>query len=425
MKIHVEHRKISGRFSLNRAMGTLATSLEGTLFLKSLKDEASKQLSPFEISLGSLLDIGEQEILICPDRRALVTAELVSGDEHRYLQTVIIFEEDSAKDALLKALSEVTQLKAEATKGTVRDEIQVRKLEGVMEELSANGQKLAAPTFQSVLQKLFDLKIREIVRDVYGAYKEALVAAPLLKKSEVLRRYTEVTNKVLSDADLFIRKYKISCKKCEERYSTFPLIPLVYDSKEAAQVALDSSENQKCGICSEPLGVEESFSLRDIAWQSVQQGLWLEYLTYSVAEKKAVAAFAGRMVGLHELDVVAVLGEEIILFECKDTSLGHNDLFITAGKAQAIGASKVCMITTRDIHDNVKKTVEELSRPWEREFTLEQAEEETEIRSKITNFLENIEKNYIQHIFAQREPWGVSDRFFYRGWATSQREIEL
>jgi len=406
-------------------MGNLATQLEGALFLKWLKDEAAKQLSPFGIDLGGLLDIGEQEILIFPDRRALVAAELVTGGDHRYLQVIIIFEEDSAKDALLKALREVTQLKAEAAKGTVRDEIQVRKLEAVMEGLSPNGQKLALPTFQSVLPKLFDLKTREIVRDIYGAYKETLIAAPLLKKSEVLRRYAEATDTTLSDAELFHRRYKISCMRCEEHYSSFPLIPLVYDSEGAAQAALDSSENQKCGICHQTLGVEEAFSVRDIAWQGVQQGLWLEYLTYSVAKEKAVAAFAGKMVGLHELDVVAFLGEEIILFECKDTSLGHNDAFITAGKAQAIGASKVFTITTRNIHENVKKAVAELARPREREFTLEQAEEEAEIQSKITNFLQDIEKNYIRRIFAQRGPWGTPGRFLYENWAPLEIGVEL
>jgi len=82
-------------------------------------------------------------------------------------------------------------------------------------------------------------------------------------------------------------------------------------------------------------------------------------------------------------------------------------------------------MTTRDIHDNVKKAVEELARPWEREFTLEQAEEEAEIRSKITNFLEDIEKNYVGHIFAQREHWGASRRLIYESWRASQSKIEL
>lgn len=420
MKIHVEHRKISGKFSLTRAMSNLASLAEGALLLKSLKDEASRQLLPFGIESLDFLDIGEQEILVCPDGRAMVAVELVHRGEQRYLQIVVIFGENSAKDALLELLSQIPQLEGKAIRGSVRDAMQVRRMERLLSKLSPNGQKLADPTSQSILPKLFDLKTREIVHDIYETYQEALVPIFLLNKSEALARNPEVTNKVLDDVDLFTKKYGIGCQKCEEGY----MLPLVYESKEAAQAALDSSENPQCPLCHESLIIGEAISLRDVAWQG-EQGLWLEYLVYSIAKDKAVAAFAGRMAGLHELDVVAVLGEDIILFECKDTALGHNDPIVTAGKAQAIGASKVFTITTKHIHDNVKQAVKELTRPSSRGFQLEQAEETAEIRSKIISFFEDIERNYFRQISGQHEPRGLRRFLIHRPPPIWEEETEF
>jgi len=381
MKIHVEHRKISGKFSLNRTMNTVASSAGGKLLLKSLKDEASSQLSPFGIESLDFLDIGEQEILVCPDERALAAVELVHRGEQRYLQTVIIFEDNSHKDALLEFLGQIPQLEGEAVRGSVRDAIHVRRLEKILSKLSPNGQKLADPRFSTILPKLFDLKAREIVHEIYSTYSEAIVQFSILKKSEALARNPDVTNKVLGDLDLFAKKHGI-------------------------------------------LSVGEAFSVQNIARQGVEQGLWLEYLVYLVAKEKAIAAFAGRMAGLHELDVVAALGEEVILFECKDTALGHNDPIVTAGKAQAIGASRVFTITTKNIHENVKQAVKELERP-RRGFHLEQAEEAAEIQSKIASFLEDIEKNYVRQISTQREPTGFRRFLTQRPFAVWEEDFEL
>jgi len=420
MKIHVEHRKISGKFSLNRTMNTVASSAGGKLLLKSLKDEASSQLSPFGIESLDFLDIGEQEILVCPDERALAAVELVHRGEQRYLQTVIIFEDNSHKDALLEFLGQIPQLEGEAVRGSVRDAIHVRRLEKILSKLSPNGQKLADPRFSTILPKLFDLKAREIVHEIYSTYSEAIVQFSILKKSEALARNPDVTNKVLGDLDLFAKKHGIGCQRCEAGY----MLPLIYESKEAARAALESSEGSQCPICRASLSVGEAFSVQNIARQGVEQGLWLEYLVYLVAKEKAIAAFAGRMAGLHELDVVAALGEEVILFECKDTALGHNDPIVTAGKAQAIGASRVFTITTKNIHENVKQAVKELERP-RRGFHLEQAEEAAEIQSKIASFLEDIEKNYVRQISTQREPTGFRRFLTQRPFAVWEEDFEL
>ena len=406
MKIYVEHRKISGKFSLNRAINNVACSTGGTLLLKSLKDQVSRQLSPFGIDKLDFMDIGEQEILVCPDGKALASIYLLRRGDQRYLQTVIIFDKDNAKNGITKLINEIPQVE-KATTGSVRDALQVRRLEKILAKLSPNGQKLADSHFQSILPKLYDLKTREIVRDFFETYGDIIVPIFLLKKSESLTKNLGVFNRVLSDAELFTRKYAIACQNCEEY-----MIPLLYESIEAAQGVLNASVKSECPLCHKSLSVTDALSLQDIARQGIEQGLWLEHLVYSVAKEKAVAAFAGRIYGLHEVDVVAVLGEETILFECKDTSVGHNDPIITAGKAQAIRASRVFTITTKHIHENVKVAVEQLGRPSRRGFQIEQAEEATEIQKKVRSFLEDIEKNYIRQILAERES-SISERLRY------------
>lgn len=69
MKIFVGFSPISGRFNLSRAVNGIASEIGGTVLLKALRDEVSKQLSPFGLKTLGFLEEIPQEILIYPDHR--------------------------------------------------------------------------------------------------------------------------------------------------------------------------------------------------------------------------------------------------------------------------------------------------------------------------------------------------------------------
>jgi hypothetical protein len=75
------------------------------------------------------------------------------------------------------------------------------------------------------------------------------------------------------------------------------------------------------------------------------------------------------MVESDEIDVVAVFAEQVVLVECKDTSFGQNDLYVTSVKAQNVGADVVIILSTRDIHQNVRNAIPRIGKSSdEREF---------------------------------------------------------
>lgn len=411
MKTNVINSQISGRFNLNRTMNNIASELGAKLLLKSLRDEVSQELSPFGITSVGFLEPEEQEIMVCADHRAAVSSHLVHVGDRRFLETIILFTDDEINDTLLRLYKEIPQVQGNLTRGSVRDAARTRRLERALSKLSPSGQKLANPNFQKVLHKCLNSDTRKILGEIYNTYETALVPYAILKQSEVSSAKGKTLDKILNDTDLFKRKYIISCPKCC-RY----VAPLIYDSKEPAQSAVNGSEGSQCPACSEPLSVNEGFSVTEIGGQCAVHGMWLEFLVYNTVKKRAVAAFAGRMAGLHELDVVAVLGEETILFECKDTSFGHNDAFIMAGKAQAIGASRVYAISTQAIHSNVRQAIDEQSKSRRRIFHLEEAGDTNLIRSKVETFLSDIEQNYVQRMFlpSRHTPYGERGYRFYQ-----------
>lgn len=323
----------------------------------------------------------------------MAVTELIQPYEKRFLQVVIIHEDDEAKNRLIELFKQIPQSQGEMLKGSVRDRLRINRLERTIAKFSPNGQKLSSPDFKKVLPKCLDKKTRRIIGDIYNTHETALVPESILMGLDSLAENRGLARKILNDIELFDRKYIIACPHCA-RY----IAALIYDSRQLAQAAIDSSKGSRCPLCRQPLSVSEGYSVKDVTWQSVAQGLWLEYLVYSIAAERATEAFAGRMAGLHEIDVVAVLGEETILFECRDSAFGHNDPFIIAGKASAIGATKVCGISTQSIHPNVKQAVEEQTRSGRRTFHLEQADEVDEIRSKVTDFLSSIEQTYIERL---------------------------
>jgi hypothetical protein len=102
-------------------------------------------------------------------------------------------------------------------------------------------------------------------------------------------------------------------------------------------------------------------------YRAVEQGLWLEWLTYETLNAYSGLVWHGVMSAGQELDALAVFNENILLAECKDTSFGHNDFVVALHKANLNSADLLLVVTTQPLHANVLSAIERHLDPGEEE----------------------------------------------------------
>ena len=120
----------------------------------------------------------------------------------------------------------------------------------------------------------------------------------------------------------------------------------------------------RCGSCNSALkrkDVNEVLVLpKDV--EILLNGVWLEEYVRNIVQEKLAKVWQGRFLGNDELDVVGLRLGEVFLFECKTTTIGHTDVYNLFIKARRLRASVIFLITTAEIVENAKKTVEEMRR---------------------------------------------------------------
>jgi hypothetical protein len=149
---------------------------------------------------------------------------------------------------------------------------------------------------------------------------------------------------------------------------------------------------------------------------AVRQGLWLEWLTYRLLRSHTSLLWHGVMAGGHELDVIGVMNENVFTVECKDTSLGVNDMIVAIHKAKQLSADLVLLVTTRPIHPNVHFAIDQhLSRTESSEppcgvipVHVDEAQAEGQLDEAIRHIAGHAMKNW----FAGRRTTMSSDLFF-------------
>jgi hypothetical protein len=91
---------------------------------------------------------------------------------------------------------------------------------------------------------------------------------------------------------------------------------------------------------------------------ALRQGLWLEHLVADMCLQFTQDVWVGVMADLFELDVLANVDGQSVLFECKDTNLGQNDFLIALKKAHEVEASVLVLLSTKPFHANVIRAIE-------------------------------------------------------------------
>lgn len=114
------------------------------------------------------------------------------------------------------------------------------------------------------------------------------------------------------------------------------------------------------------------------------------------------------MVETNELDALATFAESVWLVECKDSRFGQNDLYVTAIKAEAVGADHVVVLTTNDIHENVQQAANQIRESGRRRrsgFKFLSAQGAADLRSQFEEVLMEAQANHIRGWLAPSTEW--------------------
>jgi hypothetical protein len=210
---------------------------------------------------------------------------------------------------------------------------------------SPNGKKLRERKIKNVLFKLREDEVREIIKEIAKTWAHHPLPSELFKRLHSVKKNPEVFLKIIQDDSIFSQKHALYC----ENHGA----SIFLDSEKKA---LELKHASSCPHCGNELHHTPVYGLtRDAEMGS--QGLWLEELVGTTVRERTPHVWCGKMTDSNELDVISVLYEKIFLFECKDSSFGQNDFYILMAKAEQIRADVVVIVTTHEVHPNVRQLV--------------------------------------------------------------------
>jgi len=307
-----------------------------------------------------------------------------------------------SEDTLKKLQKEITG--NTITHGTV---LETKRLDGVnksLGKLSPNGKKLAESKLRRDIQRLYDDGLRLKLARIMSTYGDNLLTSEAIRK--LLGESKRSIGTLCNDSALFGNTYAISCRRCGTPH-------LILSHKKRAGEVLADSDNY-CTSCKGrgTLGLMEGYRLTEAVRVGIQHGIWLESLASDIVSKRTRHIWSGQMVNSNELDVLAIYCDKIILIECKDRSFGQNDFYVTAMKAQEIGAHVVFIIVTHDINPSVQSMINTYKMETDRAFKTIVGNSTKAISGSLDEALDEIRENYIgDWLWPQRSmdyTWGMT-----------------
>lgn len=369
----------------------------------SVVDEAGKTFrkytEPLKVTIHfPFVAIPSSDLLSRPDSNSLCYIEFVEDAEERQWLNLIMISEDELAGSQLLADCESAFGEQKVIKGTFQEAQIAERFKKELKQ-GPHGTFLSDPEFTSSLEILYAPAIREQFHSFVDTFGNSAISGTLIeeilprargfKKSEVRR--------LINDENLFSQRFSIGCNKCGASYLTFP-------TREEAQESLKHSISRKCFRCdADALNAIETFALREVLLKGLTQGLWLEHLAHQVVHPASVFSVAGIMLENFEIDVISVTSENVILFECKDTSFGERDFWMSVPKAQTAGADILWIVTTEPLHENVKRTIEGQRRQVGFEiFITENLADQQSITGNISQKLEQVQNAFLRNLFTRQ-----------------------
>jgi len=397
MKIQTWHIPIPEKVSFEE----IKKQLLGKGFI-SVVDEAGKifrkYTEPFKITIPfPFVTIPSSDLLSSQDGNALCYTELVKESEETQRLDLIVISEDELVASQLLTDCESAFGEQKLIKGTSQEAQIAKRLKKELKQ-STHGRMLSDPEFISSLEVLCDSSIREQFHSFVETFGDSAISGAIIEEifPKVKRLKKSEVRRLINDERLFSKQFSIGCNRCGTSHLTFP-------TNEEAQESLNHSISRKCFRCGEnALDVIETFKLREAFLKGLTQGLWLEYLVHQVVQPLSIFSIAGVVLENFEMDVVSLTAENVILFECKDTSFGERDFWMSVPKAQALNANTLWIVTTEPLHENVKRIIEGQKRQVRFEiFITEGLVDQHSITSNISQKLEQVQNSLLRHLFTR------------------------
>ena len=397
MKVQTWHIPISQKVSFEEIKKQLLG--KGSV---SVVDEAGKVFhkytEPLKITIPfPTITIASSDLLSSQNGNALCYVELVEESPQTQQLNLVMVSKDQLTESQLLADCQSVFSKQEAVRGTTREGKIVKSLEGRVKE-GPHKKLLSIPEFASSLETLCDPVIRKPLRafmDIFGdsTVSRAYIDDILPKRGELKK---SETHRLLNNEDLFSKQFSIGCSKCG-------VSTLVFPTKAEAQESLSHSASHKCFMCGEnTLEAVEAFGLKEAVLKGLGQGLWLEYLVHQVVQPDSIFSVPGVASENFEIDVVSVICESVILFECKDTSFGERDFWMSVPKAQTVDADILWIVTTEPLHENVRRTIERQKRQVRFEiFITENFTDQQGITNDLSQKLEQVQDSFLRRLFTR------------------------
>lgn len=393
MKLQSRHIAIGEKVSL----GDLKKCLLSKGFV-SATDEAAKTFrkytEPLNVNIAfPFVTPPSSDLLARPDINSLCYIELVGESEEARYTNLIIASEDELAGSQLLADCESAFGAQKAIKGTFQEAQLAESLKKRLKQ-GTHGVLLSDPEFTPSFEILYDPVVRQQIYPfvetfgnsaVSGAFiEEAIPRRSGLRKSDIRR--------LINNEVWFSKQFSIGCNRCGA--ST-----LAFSTREEAQESLSHSTSHRCFMCEEnTLGIVEVFALKEALSKGLQ-GLWLEHLVHQIMQPASLLSMAGKQIEGFEVDVVSLTCEQVILFECKDTSFGERDFWMSVPKAQALNADILWIVTTQPLHDNVRNAIDrQKSQARFNIFVTEKLADQQSIASDISQKLEQVQNSLFSNL---------------------------
>jgi hypothetical protein len=284
---------------------------------------------------------------------------------------IVIVSRDNPNEiqAKVKPVIEET-FEGEMQSRSWREDQLVQELRKKLGELSPNGRLLCDEQIKSACRRLANDDWRAKIVAVVSAFGDTAAPRSTLERLDSFAGRPSALDDMLKSDDVAESQFAIYCPECD-------LSSLLFGEQEKAETAIRDAEG-RCGNCREQrLTIQQTFAISKPYVRGLQQGLWLETFMTDLMSEYSDALWTGQMIEGDEVDVVAVAFDQIFLIECKDTSFGQTDLYVSSVKAQNVGADVVLIVSTRDVHPNVSDAMQRMARGNAPRITVRSADART------------------------------------------------
>lgn len=384
-------------------------SFKKTIFLKDLCPQISKTLGEDFIPVFSettklakeqFVNIGlrisiplynkDLEVFINKKTNHALAFRVIGRFANETLLDILDFSPGNKEQDTIKSLRKAFEVNIKE-RSFMETEVLFNKLQKRLGKLSPNGKVLTNNASRRGIRRLYADGIRSKIEKILITYGANILPVKVIKN--LLKEKNGNVKKLCDDPDLFKKQYLIVCNQCGTFCLTFP-------TQEKAKNALSDSNNY-CNECEkkDTFVIIEGYQVVEVIHRGIQQGLWLESLTSDVISELTSHVWSGQMVDANELDVLSIYCDKIVLIECKDSSFGQNDFYVTAMKAEDVQANVVIIITTHGIHPNVQNNIDKYKDARERTFRIIIETSAEGIKSSLKTNLKEIQDNYITEWF--------------------------